>query len=125
MHRNALLCIGIFLFPRIIAITAFSILIISDTVAALVGRRLGRHPFLAKTREGAAGFLVSALLVVLLAPKAGPGVAEYLIGAAGAVTGTVVESLPVRIDDNLSIPLSIGAVMWVLYALFVPEVLWY
>ncbi len=113
-------CICILVFPQVIAITAFSILIVSDTVAALIGRRFGTKRFLAKSREGATAFFVSAIIVVLFTPKAFWSPAEYLIGAAGAGIGTVVESLPVDIDDNLSIPLTIGAVMWILYALFLP-----
>ena len=113
-------CICILLFPQVIAITAFSILIVSDTVAALIGRRFGKKRFLGKSREGATAFLVSAILVVLLAPKVSYSPAEYLIGTAGAGIGTIVESLPIAIDDNLSIPVCIGVVMWLLYVLFLP-----
>jgi dolichol kinase len=113
-------CICILLFPKVIAITAFSILIVSDTVAALVGRRFGRKPFLAKSREGSAAFFLSAVVVVLVTPKEFWSPAEYLIGTAGAGIGAIVESLPVAIDDNLSIPLAIGGAMWLLYASFLP-----
>jgi hypothetical protein len=34
--------------------------------------------------------------------------------------GTLVEAGALGIDDNLSIPVSIGAAMWILYALFLP-----
>ncbi len=113
-------CLCIFFFPKVIAITAFSILIISDTVAALIGRRFGKHPFLGKSREGATAFLVSAIMVVLLTPKVSYSPAEYLVGMVGAGIGTIVESLPIAIDDNLSIPVCIGGVMWLLYSLFLP-----
>jgi dolichol kinase len=43
---SALLCV--LLFPKIIAINAFAILVISDTTSALIGRRFGKHRFLAK-----------------------------------------------------------------------------
>jgi dolichol kinase len=118
---SALLCI--WLFPKVIVITAFAILIISDTAAALFGRRFGRHPFRTKTVEGTGAFLVTALIVVALAPKIDYLPAEYLIGAIGAVLGTFVEAFSGDlIDDNLSIPLSIGVVMWALYALLLPTV---
>ncbi len=113
-------CICVFFFPKVIAITAFSILIISDTVAALIGRRFGKRPFLGKSREGATAFLISALLVVIFTPKVSYVPTEYVIGAVGALVGTVVESLPIRVDDNLSIPISIGAVMWLLYGVLMP-----
>jgi dolichol kinase len=118
---SALLCV--WLFPKVIVITAFAILIISDTAAALIGRRFGRHPFRSKTVEGTTAFLVTALFVVALAPKIDYLATEYLIGTIAAILGTFVEAVSGDlIDDNLSIPISIGVAMWVLYALFLPTV---
>lgn len=110
------------LFPKVVFITAFSILIVSDTSAALIGRRFGRHPFLRKTTEGALAFFLSALLVVLVAPKIGTSATEYLIGGVAALIGAVVESGAAGIDDNVSIPVSVGGSLWALYALLLPGV---
>ncbi len=107
-------------FPKIIAITAIAVLIISDTSAALIGRRFGRHRFLSKSLEGASAFFVSGLVVVALAPKVEYAAAEYAIGAAAALLGAVVEASAIGLDDNLSIPLTVGGVMWLLYLLFLP-----
>jgi dolichol kinase len=117
---SAILCMWIF--PKVIFITAFAILIVSDTSAALIGRKFGRHPFLSKTLEGALAFLVSALLVVAFAPKIEYLPLEYVIGAIAALVGAIVESASVGVDDNLSIPISVGGVMWVLYLLFLDSV---
>jgi dolichol kinase len=117
---SSLLCV--LLFPKIIAINAITILIISDTTSALVGRRFGRHRFLAKSLEGSLGFFISAVLVVLVAPKIDRLPMEYEIGFIAAAIGTVVEALPIKIDDNLTIPLSVGFSLWVLYAWFLPAV---
>lgn len=117
---SAVICV--LFFPKLIVITAFAILIISDSAAALIGRRYGRHRFLAKSAEGSAAFFVTALLVVGLAPKISYLPAEYLIGAVGALVGTVVEGAGFGVDDNLSIPLSIGGVMWGLYFMFLPGI---
>ncbi len=113
-------CLCIIIFPKVVVLTAFPILIISDTAAALVGRRYGRHPFLTKSLEGAAAFLVSALAVVVVAPKLAYLPLEYLIGAVAAVTGTLVEAMSIAVDDNLSIPLAVGGTMWFLYATMLP-----
>jgi dolichol kinase len=115
---SASLCV--LLFPKVIAINAFTILIISDTAAALLGRRFGRHRFLAKSLEGSVAFFVSAVIVILIAPKVSRIPAEYVIGIVAAVIGTVIEALPVRIDDNLTIPLAVGFSLWWLYMLFLP-----
>ncbi len=114
---SAVFCVAVF--PKLITITAFAILIISDITAALVGRRFGKRRFFRKSRAGALAFFGSALVVVAVAPKAGGLPVEYLIGAVGAAVGTVVESAA-TIDDNLAIPVSVGAVMWLLYALLLP-----
>ncbi len=117
---SAVLCIIIF--PKVVFLTAFSILIISDSMAALIGRKFGRAPFLAKSRVGALAFFVSAVAVVMLTPKITAQPLEWLIGIAGAAVGTVVEALSISVDDNISIPVAIGAVMWLLYALLLPGV---
>ena len=115
-------CLCVLIFPKIITVTAFAILIISDSTSALIGRKYGKKPFFNKSREGSAAFLISAVLVVLVSPKIQGHPLEFFIGFVGAVIGTVVESLSVRIDDNLTIPISISAVMWGLYALILPNV---
>jgi dolichol kinase len=117
---SATLCV--WLFPKVIFLTAFAILIVSDSAAALIGRRMGRHRFLAKSLEGTLAFLVSALIVVGLAPKVAYAPAEYLIGALGALLGAIVEAAPQAVDDNLAIPLVIGTFLWFMYAAFLPGV---
>jgi dolichol kinase len=118
----AALCV--FIFPKLIFITAFTILIVSDSMAALVGRKWGRHKFFTKSFEGSLAFFLSALAVVFIASTLQYPHGEYgltadryavWIGIAGAALGTVVEALPWTIDDNLSIPFSVGAAMWLLY----------
>ncbi len=116
----ATLCV--LLFPKLIVLTAFPILIISDSAAALIGRQFGRRRFLGKSIEGSLAFFISGLIVVYFTPKAGLGTGEYLIGGAAALIGTVAEAGSWNVDDNLSIPLSVGAVMWGLYFLFYPSV---
>lgn len=117
---SAIICVIVF--PKVIVITAFAVLIISDTSAALIGRRFGRHRFFNKSVEGTAAFFLSALVVVALAPKVAWLPAEYALGAIAVLIGAIVEASPVPLDDNLSIPLSIGGVMWALYAIFLPAV---
>ena len=75
---------------------------------------------MSKSLEGASAFFLSGLLVVAIAPKVEYSAAEYVIGAAAALTGAVVEASAIGLDDNLSIPLTVGATMWVLYLIFLP-----
>ena len=117
---SAIICI--WLFPKVIFITSFAILIVSDTLAALIGRRYGRVRFLKKSRAGSLAFFFSAVGVAALTPKLNYDLVEYFIGFAGALVGTMVESLSTSIDDNISIPLTIGIAMWLLYVLMIPGV---
>lgn len=111
----------VFVFPKVIVITAFSVLIISDTFAALIGRKFGKHKFLAKSLEGTAAFFVSACIVVLLTPKITNQPLEYLIGFVSVAIGAIAENISYGwSDDNFAIPVSIGIVMWVGYYIFFP-----
>ena len=115
---SATICI--IFFPKIIMIIGFSILIISDITAALIGRKFGKHKFIAKSLEGSLAFFVSAIGVIALTPKIEYLPGEYLIGIVAALVGTIAEALPADIDDNLSIPISVGAILWLLYTIFLP-----
>ena len=117
---SAIVCVLIF--PKIITVNAFAILIISDITAALIGRRFGKHRFFQKSLEGATGFFVSAIVVVLLAPKVEGSLMEYAVGIIAAAAGAVTESLSTTIDDNISVPLVIGFVLWALYLFLLPNV---
>src|SRR5690606_7000198 len=118
---SALICVIIL--PKVIFITAFSILIISDSLAALIGRRFGKRKFLSKSLEGTLAFFISASVVVFLTPKIeGALMTQYLIGIAAAFVGAIVENISFGFaDDNLSIPISIGLTMWFLYITFLPN----
>lgn len=116
---SATLCVAIF--PKVVTIAGFTVLIVSDTVAALFGRRFGRHRFLEKSVEGSSAFFISACLVVAAVAAIFHAPWQFLAaGALAAASATVAEALSygVNIDDNLTIPLSFGAVMWGALALF-------
>ncbi|HZW38359.1 MAG: diacylglycerol/polyprenol kinase family protein [Syntrophothermus sp.] len=115
---SALLCVIIF--PKVIFLTAFTILIISDSAAALIGRKFGKHKFLLKSLEGTLAFFISAIIVVFITPKSSNYIStEILIGIIAAFIGAIVENVSFGwADDNLSIPLSIGILMWIMYTAY-------
>lgn len=117
---SALICAIIF--PKIIFVTAFSILIISDSLAALIGRKFGKRKFLRKSFIGTLSFFISASIVVLFTPKIGNYPMEYIIGFIAAFVGAIVENISYGFaDDNLSIPISVGLTMWALYLIIFPN----
>lgn len=114
--------VGVLIFPKLIFITAFSILIVSDSLAALIGRKFGRRKFLSKSFEGTLTFFISACIVILFTPKVGNFPEEYWIGFIAAFIGAIIENISFKlIDDNLSIPLAVGFTMWGLYLAILPH----
>jgi dolichol kinase len=117
---SALICVIVF--PKVFVITSFSILIISDSMAALVGRKFGKHKLFSKSWEGTLAFFVSASIVVLFTPKLQGIVLEYLIGIFAGMVGAIVENISFGYaDDNLTIPISISLAMWLLYIWLLPD----
>jgi dolichol kinase len=104
----------VLIFPKIIAVTGFAILIISDLTAALIGRKFGKHALFNKSWEGTLSFMVSAIMVVIFVGTMtnAPWV-FYLAGAIGAIVAGFVEAAAkiLKADDNLTIPLSFGVVV--------------
>lgn len=99
----------ILLFPKPIAISSLLILILADTAAALVGKTMGKVRILGKTLEGSMAFFLTALLIVWIYPNL-----NRLSGSLGALGAALIELLPVRLNDNLTIPLTAGAIMFFL-----------
>lgn len=105
----------VFIFPKLLTIVAFTILIISDICAALFGRRFGKHKLFDKSWEGTIAFIISANLIILIygfvfsAPWT-----FFAAGILSAVAGGFVEAASkfLAIDDNISIPVSVGLVLW-------------
>ena len=111
-------------FPRRpdISAAAWGILAIGDGIATLAGRALGgpRWPWnREKTIAGSAAFAVGgAMAGVFLAWWCRPAMAlppamvfTFTAPLAAAVVAALVESMPIRLDDNLSVAASAGAVM--------------
>ncbi|MDP6460822.1 MAG: phosphatidate cytidylyltransferase [Gemmatimonadota bacterium] len=89
------------------AAAALIYLIVGDTFAAMIGKAWGRTKLFGKSLEGfAGGFLVSFAAVAFLVPEIP---LEVLL--AGALAASVVEILPLPVDDNFRIPLVAGVVI--------------
>lgn len=103
----ALLAIEIL--PQPVAAAALGFTVLGDAFGALVGRAYGRHKFFRKSLEGALGCLVVCLLwgVYLVTVHHMP----WQVVLVGALTATIVEMLPIPLDDNLGITLAAGYAM--------------
>lgn len=89
------------------AAAAMSVMLISDTCAALVGKFLGSIRFYnGKSAEGTFAFWVSAFLVVNLFFPAAPLL--LLFGASAAACLAEFFEAELKVDDNFAIPVVCG-----------------
>ena len=111
---SAVLCV--FVFPKIITVVAFTILIISDSCSAIFGRMYGKHRlFDKKSWEGTFAFFISAWVVVIIY-----GIifnlpfSYFYFGILAGIIGGFAEAASgiMKMDDNLTIPVSAGLVLW-------------
>jgi dolichol kinase len=94
-------------------IAAISFLALGDTAAAIVGLSFGRIKIFRKSLEGMLAGLTVCLGVAWVVSIL-PGLDFPIgIGILGAVSASIVEALPIDVNDNVVIPLLSGAVMMV------------
>jgi glycerol-3-phosphate acyltransferase PlsY len=98
-----------FLFSREIAVTAVFFSIFGDMVAKFSGILFAKKKYYNKSLEGAAGFFTSAFICVYFLSYL--GVIDFFPALIGASIATVVELLPLNIDDNISVPVISAFVM--------------
>ena len=120
MYASA--CLTALCFSNRVASCAFAILILSDTSAALIGRRWGRHRFSnGKSLEGSMAFLLSGWIIAACYCAAGglPGsVLAVWLGAVAVSCAAEFFNEQIHLDDNFTIPLLFGAVAQWLPRLF-------
>lgn len=98
------------LFPRDIAVAAIPVLARADPAASHFRRRWGTRPWGGGSVEESTPFLLVALVVPLRFTPPVPAVAAALVV-------TWAERTRRSLDDNLSVPLATGAVLWAFMAL--------
>lgn len=100
--------LSIILFPKKIAIVCITFLVLGDLFAAIIGKKWGRvRIFSGKSFEGSLACFIICLVVSVFVIRIEP-----IVGLFGAVAATVFELIPIGIDDNLTVPLASGFVMW-------------
>lgn len=98
------------LFDYRISALALFYLSVADPVAAFVGVKYGRLRIGVKTLEGSLAFLAASLVIAAVFAVTGTW-GPFWRAAMGTVAATLVEVLPLPIDDNITIPLSAAAVL--------------
>ncbi|MCD6098121.1 hypothetical protein J7K18_04425 [bacterium] len=94
----------ILVFPKPIAVTVLVYIIVGDTAASIFGKLFGRTKLTrGKSLEGSLAFLTFAFLASVPVPYV-PTTTKFL----GAMFATFIEFLPLKLDDNLTVPVLTG-----------------
>lgn len=91
-------------FPFAIASAACAMLAVGDSLSTLIGKKFGKHRIGRKTFEGSAACFFGSLL-------AGIFFVSPFLSFAGALASSATELFP-KINDNLTIPIVSGLVMF-------------
>lgn len=100
--------ISLYLFPERIAIFSMLLLSVSDTVAALIGRLYGKTKIFIKSLEGSFAFCISGFLVSIIFTEI-----PILIKILTVIFATAIEIIPIKLNDNLTIPVLSGAFCYI------------
>jgi len=88
----------ILIFERYPAMAALFVLSISDPLASIIGRYVGKKPFFGKSIEGSVAFFISSLAILLFW-------FSIPVASATACIATFTELVSSRFfDDNIAIP---------------------
>jgi len=101
------------MFPQPVAAAALGFTILGDGIAALVGKGWGRTRFFRKSFEGAAGGLAACLGWAAFLGVT--GALPWGVVLVGALVASLVELLPIPLDDNLAVTLFAGYAMKLLW----------
>ncbi|WP_127715869.1 diacylglycerol/polyprenol kinase family protein [Halobacteriovorax sp. HLS] len=103
-------------FPKVVALTSIFTLAIADPMSAVIGIRFGKNRIVkGKSLEGSAAFFISTFLIIF-------GVFGFLfdndmslvtlLAIIVSLVMTAFEMLPIKLDDNLTIPIVMGLITW-------------
>lgn len=109
---SSLLCT--LLFSNVIAAISITVMLISDTLAALIGKAVGqRKIYKNKTLEGTTAFFVSALIITMLFNPLYTFTYASVIACFAAVLMELFEQW-FELDDNFSVPMAMGIILTIL-----------
>lgn len=96
------------LFPKEEAIPAVLFLTVADSAAAVIGKRFRGKLITGKTIQGSLAFFLTAVFIILVLTDFG------WTGIGVAFIATLIEFFPLKVNDNLTIPIASGALLYYL-----------
>ena len=107
-------------FPKPVALIAIYTLAIADPLAAVVGISWGRRQIAPhRTVEGTLAFFLAVLAISAVVLYVGTTATYATVAGASlllALAAALFEMVPLRLDDNLTIPLFVGFAGWIVCA---------
>lgn len=98
--------VTLILFPEKVVIGALTVTLISDALAALVGKGFGRHRFKnGKSVEGSLAYFLSGFLILIF-------IFPWYVSVIASFAGALAEFYEFPPDDNFSAPVIISAVIY-------------
>lgn len=109
-------------FPKEVALVGIYALAFADPLSAIIGIKFGKHK-ISETRsiEGSAAFFLCTFLcsmAVLSGYYMGMTLSIFFISLILGILCTLLDLFPLKIDDNLTIPLFTSTILWILTILF-------
>ncbi len=104
-------------FPKIVSLVAIYTLALGDPLSAIIGIKFGKHKIAGnKSLEGSAAFFIASFTVILTVFYGLYGLEGSYIALMALIVSLIItgfELIPIRIDDNLTIPLFTAVTLWV------------
>lgn len=104
-------------FPKSVAIASILTLGIGDPLSALIGIKFGKHHIVKeKTLEGSLAFFLSCFFCILFPLLLGtnnPSFSVFIVSLLTSLMVSSFEMLPIKIDDNLTIPIFTAICLWI------------
>ena len=109
-------------FPKPIALVGIFTLAFADPMSAIIGIKYGKHKISEhRSYEGSAAFFISTFIAtffILGAFITGFGFLTLVISTLMGVFCTAFDLIPLKIDDNLTIPIFTSISLWTILVLF-------
>lgn len=108
--------------PKIIAINAFLILAISDSFAAIIGKKINSKAFFEKSLAGSIAFFITGFIAIAITGLIfQDNILYYIFAAIALYATTIIEARPslLKLDDNLTIPATFSFVLVILNSIWI------
>lgn len=96
--------LAVLLFDKTTAVIVMLFISIADSIAAIVGKSFGKTVLFNKTLQGSVAFFITAFLIASYFNE------NMILNICVAAVSTLIELLPIKINDNITIPIAAGSI---------------